>query len=61
MIRRLPSLPNLLERLTCGVDGDGDLAIEDDGLGGFYESDQSRALQEIPQLNYTMEYITTYL
>ena len=26
-----------------------------------YEGDQSRALQEIPQLNYTMEYVTTYL
>jgi len=25
------------------------------------ESDQSEALQKIPQLNYTMEYITTYL
>jgi len=57
----LPSLSNLSERLTCGVDGDGNLAIEDDGLVGFYESNQSKALQEIPQLNYTMEYITTYL
>ena len=43
------------------MDGDGNLAIEDDGLVGFYESNQSKALQEIPQLNYTMEYITTYL
>jgi len=43
------------------VDGDGNLAIKDNGLGGFYESDWSRVLQEIPQLNYTMEYITTYL
>jgi len=25
------------------------------------KGDQSRALQEIPQLNYTMEYVTTYL
>ena len=33
----LPSLPNLLERSTCGVDEDGDLAIEDDVLGGFRE------------------------
>ena len=27
----------------------------------YCEGDQSRALQEIPQLNYTMEYITTHL
>jgi len=27
----------------------------------LYEGNQSRALQEIPQLNYTMEYVTTYL
>ena len=33
----LPSLPNLSERSTRGVDGDGDLAIEDDVLGGFRE------------------------
>jgi len=25
------------------------------------EGDQSGALQEIPQLNYTMEHVTTYL
>ena len=31
----LPSLPNLSERSTCGVDGDGDLAIEGNVLGGF--------------------------
>jgi len=30
-----PSLPNLSERSTCRVDGDGDLAMEDDALGGF--------------------------
>ena len=32
-----PSLPNLSERSTCGVDGDGDLAMEDDALGDFRE------------------------
>ena len=44
LIRRLhsllfsfPSLPNLSERSTRGVDGDGDLAMEDDALGGFRE------------------------
>ena len=25
------------------------------------ENNWSRALQEVPQLNYTMEYVTTYL
>jgi len=29
------SLPNLSERSTYGVDGDSDLAMEDDALGGF--------------------------
>jgi len=33
----LQSLPTLSERSTCGVDGDGDLAIKDDDLGGFRE------------------------
>jgi len=28
---------------------------------GSCESDWGRVLQEIPQLNYTMEYVTTYL
>jgi len=28
---------------------------------GICEGDQSRALQEIPQINYTMEYVTTHL
>jgi len=37
----LPSLPNLSERSTCGVDGDGDLAIEGNVLEGF------RELQEV--------------
>jgi len=27
----------------------------------YCEGDQSGALQEIPQLNYTIEYVTTYL
>jgi len=29
-----------LERSTCGVNGDSDLAIEDDDLGGFRESQE---------------------
>ena len=33
----LPSLPSLLERLTCGVDRDGDLAMENGRLEGFRE------------------------
>jgi len=33
----LLSLPNLSERLTHRVGGDGDLAMEDDALGGFRE------------------------
>jgi len=33
----LPSLPNLSERSTRGVDGNRDLAIEGDVLGGFRE------------------------
>ena len=37
----LLSLPNLSERSTCGVDGDGDLAIEGNVLEGF------RELQEV--------------
>ena len=32
-----PSLSNLSERSTHRVDGDGDLAMEDDALGGFRE------------------------
>ena len=32
-----PSLPNLSERSTHGVDGDGDLVMENDALGGFRE------------------------
>jgi len=27
----------------------------------MYEGDWSRVLQEIPQLNYSMEYVTTHL
>ena len=33
----LPSLSSLSERSTCGVDGDGDLAMEDSRLEGFWE------------------------
>jgi len=40
-LRSLPfsflSLPNLSKRSTRGVDGDGDLAMGDDVLGGFRE------------------------
>ena len=31
----------MLERSTHGVDGDGDLAMEDDDLGGFREFQES--------------------
>jgi len=37
LLFNLPSLPNLSERLTREVDGDGNLVIEDDALGGFRE------------------------
>jgi len=33
----LPSLPSLLERSTCRVDGDGDLTMKDGYLKGFWE------------------------
>ena len=33
----LPSLSSLSERSTRGVDGDGDLMMEDGRLGGFWE------------------------
>ena len=33
----LPSLPSLSERSTRGVDGDGDLTMEDGCLEGFWE------------------------
>jgi len=33
----LPSLPSLLERSTCRVDGDGDLTMGDGRLEGFWE------------------------
>ena len=40
-LRLLPfnflSLPSLSERSTRGVDGDGDLMMEDGRLGGFWE------------------------
>ena len=40
-LRSLPfnllSLPSLSERSTCGVDGDGDLTMEDSRLEGFWE------------------------
>ena len=35
LLFNFPSLPNLSERSTCGVNGDGDLAMEGDVLGGF--------------------------
>ena len=37
LLFNLPSLPNLSERSTHGTDGDGDLEIEGDVLGGFRE------------------------
>ena len=33
----LPSLPSLSERSTRGVDGDGNLTMEDGCLEGFWE------------------------
>jgi len=41
LLFNLPSLPSLLERSICGVDGDSDLVIEDDDLGGFREFRES--------------------
>jgi len=32
-----PLIPSLLKRLTYGVDGDGDLVMEDGHLEGFRE------------------------
>jgi len=32
-----------------------------EGKSGECKGDWSRALQKIPQINYTMEYVTTYL
>ena len=37
LLFNLLSLSNLSERLTCGVDGDSDLVMENDVLGGFRE------------------------
>ena len=37
LLFNFPSLPNLSERSTHGMDGDGDLAIEGDVLGDFRE------------------------
>ena len=40
-LRSLPfnllSLPSLLEKSTCGVDGDGNLTMEDGHLESFWE------------------------
>ena len=41
LLFNLLSLPSLLERSTHGVDGDGDLAMEDNDLGGFREFQES--------------------
>ena len=37
------------------------LAMMEKPKEGSCEGDWGRVLQEIPQLNYTMEYVTTYL
>ena len=40
LLFNLPSLSSLSERPTYGVDGDGDLAMEDSGLGVFFRNSE---------------------
>jgi len=42
-----PSLPNLSKSSTHGVDGDGDLAMEDDDLGGLGNSKRARSVADL--------------
>ena len=41
LLFNLPSLPSLSERSTRGVDGDGDLTMENGCLEGFWELQDS--------------------
>jgi len=47
LLFNFPSLPNLSERSTCEVDGDGNLVMEGDVLGGFRELREGAVCGEV--------------
>ena len=47
LLFNLPSLPSLSERSTRGVNGDGDLAIEDDDLGVLGNSERLQSVVDL--------------
>ena len=47
LLFNLPSLPSLSERSTRRVNGDGDLAIEDDDLGVLGNSERLQSVVDL--------------